>query len=242
MSLVKFTALQKLLFLAILTCSFKTNALEDKLIWAYTNFEPYLYMTKNNQVKGSLINLMECINSQTPINYEAINYSNLRASKLKKHKANFAITIKEFIPNKSDFLFSREPVTNLTLRAYWLSGQPQISSWQDLISTKIIVLRGYSYGGNRAFLNDVRNKISVVAQVETHERGLKLLSKRRGDYFLGYQGPSSWVTTNSRISIEHAALGIFPMYFVLAKSTLNATTIMSKLENGLKKCRYENFN
>jgi hypothetical protein len=194
------------------------------------------------EAKGSFIDLMQCIRSHQKIDFQAINFSNKRASQISRNDANFSLAIKEFIPEHDQYVFSEEIVDYVNLNAFWIGDKSPIYSWEDLIHASVILLRGYSYGDGRHFIDNLEHDVKVITEVETHERGLKLLKKKRGDYFIGYKGPTEVAMKRLGWSIEqtnlkHSLLEQIPIYFVLSKTVDNAEVIMDKLELGLKVCR-----
>ena len=212
-------------------------AFGQKLFWAYTDFEPYMVTNNQGKADGTLITLMDCISKDASFEYQAVNLSNKRAAQLLRNNTNFAVTIKAFVRNPDDYVFGKEVVDYLTLRVYWQGERTPVKRWDDLNNRQIIVLRGYSYGGKRSYINDVANGIQVTAEVETHARGLNLLEKGRGDYFIGYKGPTEWARSETVKTLNHADLGVFPMYFVMSKTVKNAEGLLAEMEQGLAGCR-----
>lgn len=112
--------------------------------------------------------------------------------------------------------YSQNPVGELRLNSYWIGNKPAISSIKDLRGHKVIVIRGYGYGGMFRQLTDPSSKIKLKMATD-HFRAFEMLQQGKGDYLLGYQRPAN--SALKQLTIEGLAsrsVKNWDIYFVLS--------------------------
>ena len=85
-------------------------------------------------------------------------------------------------------LYSEQPVCYLHLRLYRLVGTPEISQLSQLQNQRLIVIRGYSYGGQLEPLKQRPQGIQWLDATDNHN-ALEMLTMHRADYLLTYAEP-----------------------------------------------------
>ncbi|MEW9797075.1 substrate-binding periplasmic protein [Alteromonas sp. CYL-A6] len=222
----------------VVACLLGFPVYSQTLTWGYFDFPPYFSEDAVGQPEGILAELVACVTIAEHVNVEAKYLPNRRAAMmLATEDINFAVTIPTFLPEPANYLISPEPVAHIELMAYWLGDKPAVTQWQDLLNQKIITLAGYSYMSGREFLNANEHALTIMAEVENHERGLQSLLKQRGDYFIGYHGPARQAINLLDITELHFShMGSYPVHFNLRKSTPDAQQIMQKLMRGFHQC------
>jgi len=128
-------------------------------------------------------------------------------------------------------LFSEQPVTSTELRIYRRTGTPPTTSLADLSGKRVIMIRGYSYGGVGKYIRDAANGIEVQ-EATSHVAAFQLFERNRGDYVVDYMGPAEEVLTSQ--AIDNTVYDVFKqleVFLVLSRSYPNASEILKKLEN-----------
>jgi polar amino acid transport system substrate-binding protein len=199
------------------------------LQWGFVHFPPLIYLDKDGEYKGELKELMNSISLLSDIPYAPMLYPNIRAIfNLNQQKINFAIGAKSLVEQKDHFLISAFPVAKMQLRILWRTGTSPVSSVEGLTGKKLVLLKGYTYGG-------LRTKLEKIAasnmSVENHNLAISALTLQRGDYALVYKTASEYsMTAIAQTDFEHAVLGEVDLYFILDRNVAQAEHIMQRLE------------
>ena len=80
---------------------------------------------------------------------------------------------------------SPEPITEIVLNVYSFNDTFPIKSKEDLRGQTIIVMRGYGYGGLRAWLDDAANNVTVL-QANSFASAINMLKENRAPLALLY--------------------------------------------------------
>lgn len=150
-------------------------------------------------------------------------YRNLAAG-----ESQFWVGIKNVPEYEGKVLYSKQPVYSLHLRLYRLPGTPEIRQLSVLQTQRLIVIRGYSYGG---LLEPLKQRPMGLQwkDANTNYKALEMLQLRRGDYLLSYAEPIEQLLRQRPQRLEHEALQELPMYLVLSRTTPQAEELMSRL-------------
>jgi ABC-type amino acid transport substrate-binding protein len=127
-------------------------------------------------------------------------------------------------------LLSKAPVTSSELRVYRTADKPPIRSDEDLVGKRVIIIRGYSYGGLLKFITDPVNKITTHSAVR-HDIAFSMLEAKRGDYLLDYTGPAAEVLAVQPIAdVQSDVLSRQDVFLVLSRSYPDAPAMLARLE------------
>lgn len=150
-------------------------------------------------------------------------YRNLAAG-----ESQFWIGVKHVPEYEGKVLYSEQPVYNLHLRLYHLPGTPAIQHLSALQNQRLIVIRGYSYGG---LLEPLKRRPMGLQwkDANTNDKALEMLQLRRGDYLLSYAEPIEQLLRQRPQTLEHEAVQELPMYLVLSLTTPDAERLMARL-------------
>ena len=223
----------KLFALTILLICFHADGVTmSKVKWGYAHFPPLTFKSESGDITGDLAELTKQSLLAAGVKYEAIEYPNRRIySLLNEGKIDFGVFTRSFISNPNDFIISQFAVSQIELRAYWVGQKTEIKTPEDLIGQRVILLSAYTYGGLRAFFNDPANKVTVVANMEQHDRAFEALNLGRGDYVLDYTGPSRLALNDLTIdNLQSSVLSKLDVYFIIHKSVNDAKAIMQSLD------------
>lgn len=150
-------------------------------------------------------------------------YRNLAAG-----DSQFWVGLKNVPEYQGKVLYSEQPIYNMHLRLYRLPGTPEVHQLSALQTQRLIVIRGYSYGG---LLEPLKQR-PIGLQWEdasTHYKALEMLQLRRGDYLLSYAEPIDQLLQQHPRTLEHEVLQELPMYLVLSRATPHAEDLMTRL-------------
>ncbi|GAB3235347.1 substrate-binding periplasmic protein [Pseudaeromonas pectinilytica] len=150
-------------------------------------------------------------------------YRNLAAG-----ESQFWVGVKNVPEYEGKVLYSEQPVYSLHLRLYRLPGTPEIRQLSALQTQRLIVIRGYSYGG---LLEPLKQRPMGLQwkDANTNYKALEMLQLRRGDYLLSYAEPIEQLLQQRPQKLEHEVLQELPMYLVLSRATPHAESLMARL-------------
>lgn len=139
-------------------------------------------------------------------------YRNLAAG-----ESQFWVGVKNVPEYEGKVLYSEQPVYSLHLRLYRLPGTPEIRQLSALQTQRLIVIRGYSYGG---LLEPLKQRPMGLQwkDANTNYKALEMLQLRRGDYLLSYAEPIEQLLQQRPQKLEHEVLQELPMYLVLSRA------------------------
>ena len=207
------------------------------LKWGFVDFPPLVFANRDGVIEGELVNLMNEISQISGIDYKPLLFPNARAIfYLNNNKVNFSIGLKSLIDKPQNFLFSATPVATLRLAILWGDKSEPVTKIDDLFNKRLVLLRGYTYGGQRSKLESLA---SDIMRVETRVRATEALQLGRGDYAVAYM-PTDLDENNNRWleGINSLVIQEMDIYFILNKSTDNADYVMQQLESALLHARH----
>lgn len=213
-----------------------------KLKIGYIDFYPLFYTNSKNQAEGQYIALSQMIAKD--LNWE-ITPVLLPAQRLMRDlgsgKIDLWFGLKSIVEGQNLVEASKETISKITLNAYSLSPDHQFSSQnikKALKSFKIILIRGYSYGGLFHYFTDPKNNYNYIL-LDSHEQAISFLLKKRGDVLLDYHGPFNEIKKSNFSDTQFYAHEIdsFYAHIVISKTTPNYQLLLKKLESSMLKFR-----
>ena len=130
-------------------------------------------------------------------------------------------------------IYGKLPVGRLILKAYRHPSKPSASTLESLQGKRIILLRGYGYGGMVNKLID-SNKGKPPLFASNREQALQWLTEGKADYLLDYKGPASAAIKKMGYKdISGDTVIDKNIYFVLSGKLVNADSLMARLESAL---------
>ena len=149
---------------------------------------------------------------------------------LKNGESNFSILVRASSLLES-CIFSKTPIYSTDLNVYYIGDKPPITSIEDLKGTRLVTIRGYSYGSLRKFIENPKNNI-IKEVTNTHSSAFKMLELGRADYLLDYASAANDIISQSSISdLRLNKMSQLDIFLVLSKSYPNANELMTQLEN-----------
>jgi polar amino acid transport system substrate-binding protein len=166
-------------------------------------------------------------------------YRNLGAG-----ESQFWIGLKNVPEYEGKVFYSEHPVHNLHLNLYRLAGTPEIHQLSELQTQRLIVIRGYSYGG---LLEPLKQRPQGLQMLDASEnrKALEMLQLHRGDYLLSYAEPIDIQLQKSALhptqlpAVQRTEIQVLPMYLVLSRLTPQAELLMRQLNGIAEKMRQD---
>ena len=179
-------------------------------------FPPFYSQATDGQPQGILIDELDEIMTTLDCRWQGQFYPTGRM-------------LEKFINGETDLLmlikhpmlveraqYSHYPIGELRLNSYWTGDQSAPASLEQLHGKRVIVIRGYGYGGLFHKLTEPQRRIKLKI-TNDHSSGLQMLEAEKGDYLLGYQRPAKMALEREpREGIRQRNLKNWDIYFVLS--------------------------
>lgn len=194
---------------------------------------PPLAMVKSpTDVQGPLVQYIHQLLQSAKLPYQIEGFPARRLYRnLSEGKSQFWIGVKHVPQYEGKVLYSAQPVCYLHLRLYRLVGTPEINQLSQLQHQRLIVIRGYSYGGQLEPLKHRPQGVQWLDATDNHN-ALEMLTMHRGDYLLSYAEPIGELRGQYPAlfqELQHTPLENLPMYLVLNRQTPQAERLMKQL-------------
>lgn len=234
--------LSTLLLAGLLALSLDSQAAEPWLTpplrVGVLDLPPLVHIHGNGQLSGPLLEYMQALLHEAHIPYQLEGFPPRRLYRnLANGTSDFWIGVKQAPDYEGKVLYGDQPILTLHLQLYWLPEAAPLQSLEQLQEQKLIVIRGYSYGGRLEPLKDREIGLNLLA-VESHYRALEILTLRRGDYLLNYaETVDEMLPQNHQITLQHTAIAELPMYLIISRQTPEAEQLMARLNQATRQLR-----
>ena len=206
----------------------------------YIEFPPVFSTDKNGKPQGLLIDLAAKVLPEAGYEWEAYSYPVKRmVDYIVRGNLDLWIGLKTIPEFKTTTLKGSSSLLDITLKAYRLGQKPDIIKREDLMNKKIIIIKGFSYGG---WVNYIKNPENKVLYTETYEHlaAFKMLKAGRADYVLDYVNPSEKALQKIKIdALFENTISSFSAYFVVSKKTRDAQKVIKNLEKTYQRLKKE---
>lgn len=211
--------------------STSTESEQKKIVFGYLEFAPYYYTNKQGQAEGPLIDLANDITKGIGLDVEFLSLPTKRAVQ--------AVATGEvgmwFGPPthplyRNNILKSEKPFMSLELRAVSKKPMSNFNGIGDLIGKSVVVMRGYSYGNIREWLDSPDSQAELF-RVTSHAQGLQVLDTRNVDYYLNYtdllrEGLKEYPVDN----LYSAVISKLDVHLILNKDYPDAKNVLAQME------------
>lgn len=201
----------------------------------YIEFPPVFSTDKSGKPEGLLIDLAKAVVPHAGYQLQVNSYPVKRmVDYIVKGKLDLWIGLKT-IPAFKDTTFKGDSnLLQITLKAFRVGDKPDIKEQEDLKDKKIIIIRGFSYGGWINYITDPVNEINYIETYE-HIAAFRMLKAGRADYLLDYSNPAKKALKTIKIeNLECNTISSFGAYFVVSKKTNDAEIVLHNLETSYK--------
>jgi polar amino acid transport system substrate-binding protein len=200
------------------------------------HFPPYYVLSPNKPVTGIYADLSRKVLEEAGFSYSITGYPPTRFyEQLGDGTTDMFIGIKGAKAIEGKVTYSETILNGLELRAYSWPGSMLASKKEDLLGKKVIIIRGFGYGGLIKYLKSPKTDIDLI-ETNYHENSFRMLQAGRGDYLLNYKEPAEEVAT--KLPIDNLVFGTIyhlPAYFILNNNTINRDQVMKRLEDAFKR-------
>lgn len=224
--------IKALLIVLTISSSFVASA-DDKLRLAAPFFPPYTYFDIDGNLDGIWIKQLSPILNEAGIDFVAINtpiarfYSSIATGKVQ------ISAVPKNVRGMDNVIYSDAPFARFDLRVFWLEDRPDIANFSELADQKVVLTKGYNYGGFiEESLTDEQRKNFVTAN--NKKEALSLLIKGEADYILGYWALMDYIQKNSpEIQLNNKKIFEIPVYFVMHKKVPGAVATVARYNAAL---------
>jgi len=145
----------------------------DELRLAGPEFPPHWVM-ENGRLTGTVAEILIRIVERAGYAWTGETYPAARLMRmLAAGEAQASLLVRnQTLDTSPDVLRSTEPITEDALNAYGIGGASPIARREDLTGRRVIVMRGYGYGGLREWMD--ANGVKIF-EVDSYQNALRLL-------------------------------------------------------------------
>ncbi len=225
-----------LLCILFLLWAMAAEADKPSLTFGYIEFAPFYSTSPDGKARGPFIDMARRLGEAIGYDIIPVALPPKRAVKLVgSGEVDLWFGLATNTLYNDNVYISKEPIDHLELRAYSMQAMTTFTSRQDLVGKSVVVTRGYSFGGLRAFIDDPKNEIYVV-QVSNLAQAFKVLKIRDLDYVIGYTRPVAKILKEYPMpGISSRVLSSLDIHVTLYKGVENANQLMEDFERFQKK-------
>jgi hypothetical protein len=201
------------------------------LNFGYSEFAPYTFTTDKGLAVGEVSDIVQKVADESGFEFVAVSGSNRRLFRSLLTSNIDLLMVVPFENKDSDkLIFGEKAFDMLEIAIFWLEGKaPAIKDINQLQSTPIIAIAGYSYGGlfrgDGALVNNDR------LLLETHDRALKALFLERAPYLLAYKKPTIfYLEPELKVELSSYLFESIPLVLSIRRSYPNADDVLKTLE------------
>jgi polar amino acid transport system substrate-binding protein len=197
----------------------------------YVNMPPYTYTDAQGRAQGILNHLTLKILQQQNMQARFVEVPLTQLfDRINQGHNGVVHLIGAFPVPKQQLSFSERPLAYLQLKAYYRNA-PEIQKLSDLRGKKVIMVKGYTYGYLRDYLQLPENRVTILL-VDSHEQAIKLLSHQSELYLLNYEKPFHTAIGEAKVrQLNQYLLSEIPIYWA---STKENSSILLRMEQGLE--------
>ncbi len=155
----------------------------------YIEFPPYYFTDEYGKARGHLIELSRMLAASAGYELDVRALPTRRAAQmLAAGEIDFWLGLATITEQKDQVLISQVVVDKIHLQMYSLSPLPDVIEKEYLLGRKVVMLRGYRYGGWANYIQNSENDIEFYL-ANNHQQAVKTLVGRGYDYLLDYRLP-----------------------------------------------------
>jgi ABC-type amino acid transport substrate-binding protein len=205
---------------------------KEKVIIGLFDFPPFYVMpASGDNYSGTKLDLLKTILEKADYPYEVKGYPAKRMyGNLANGRTHLFMGIKGVPDYDKEVIYSSNPYSKIVLNIYTKNNIAKPAGKEDLIGKKILIIRGYSYGGLISYFENPENKI-ILDPATDHVMAFKKFQKGRADYLIDYLSPSSEVLKTISIpDIQVTQLFALDLYLIISKGYKDHVALMSDME------------
>lgn len=221
------------LLLSILLCISPLSKSEELRLGS-PYFPPYVYFDIDGELTGLWMTQLAPALEEAGITYNAIHIPIRRFYVSAATGKIDLFAMPRGRAGMENVLFSEKPFSHFDLRAFWLDDANAISSLSELAGRKVVLIKGYSYGGKlEAEISAEQRSQFVVANDQ--KIALKMLVDKEVDFVLGYWAIMAFLQKNSPdLQINNIKIAELPIYLAMHENAENAEQLMQKFNDAVR--------
>lgn len=191
-------------------------------------FPPLTYTGGDGRATGRAVELVSVILERAGLEYQVTCYPGARLmASLRDGSVQVAMLIRhpELL---SSVQYGALPMARIDLRAYRRAGTTPLGRVENSRGNRVVVLRGYGYGGWIDFFRDPANNVTV-SYADSREAAVRMLSGGHGDYLIDYVPPEVLGAEDEAFLVE--TLTRLDTYFVVSNKAPNPTALLRRIED-----------
>jgi polar amino acid transport system substrate-binding protein len=155
----------------------------------YIEFPPYYFTNELGQAEGHLIELSRLLADSAGYDLDIRALPTRRAAQmLAAGEIDFWLGLATITEQAEQVLISQVVVDTIQLQIYSLSPLPEVVDKDYLLGRKVVLLRGYRYGGWTDFIQAPESNTEIYL-ANNHHQAVKTLVGRGYDFLLDYRLP-----------------------------------------------------
>lgn len=205
---------------------------------ALFDFAPYYSLDPQGKPVGSLIDKVDQVLSEVGCRWQGTFYRapEVLTKLIGGYADMVAIVTHPIVEGRGRYI--EPPIDQWHVNSYRKPGMPAVDTLEQLQRQKVIVLRGYGYGGIFPKLIEPEREVKLLI-VNDIKQGLRTLEANPDAYLLGYQQVTEAVIDELGLSDIHAShLDSIKVYLMLSPQ-LQEPALIDKLEQAVAR-RYSN--
>ncbi|WP_186443167.1 substrate-binding periplasmic protein [Desulfobotulus alkaliphilus] len=204
----------------------------EKLHVGILDLPPLYEVGADGKPGGVLLEFLTRILDQAGYSYDMAVYPPRRLYwNIAEGRCHVFLGVKNVPELEGRVLYSKKKITDIDMRAYVLGERKLPEKNEDLYGSRVIVIRGYSYGG---FINDLRNPDNGVELMEAsdHIHAFRQLAAGRGDYLLDYRRAAENAIRVMAMEeeVRSTSLELIGVFLKVSKQVEGADILMQRLE------------
>ncbi|GBC61858.1 amino acid ABC transporter [Desulfonema ishimotonii] len=219
------------LLLLFFSAFLSVNADADQTIRVGVYDFPPFFELKDGKPGGIWLDLMKKVFEKAGIRYSIKEYPAKRVIKrIVEGQADVSMVAKGISLLENNTLYSSTAVVNVELSVYTRTDTAVPRNIEALKGKKLLVTRGYSYGGLIKYFKNPENHI-VLDAADRHELVFRKLKIKRADYAIGYSATADEILKKIGVSeIQGHPISNFDIFFVISKKTPEYRKVMDNIE------------
>ncbi|MCV6623141.1 MAG: hypothetical protein OIF51_15480 [Cellvibrionaceae bacterium] len=193
----------------------------------YVDMPPLTYLNSSGEADGLLLRKTSALLNELdhPHHFRRVSLEEL-ATLSAEASLGLVHLIGAFPVPKKSVSFGSRPLSYLRLHAYF-SDAKNIRARSDLRGKEVILLKGFSYGYLRDYLNIPENRVRLLF-ANSHQQALALLKEKPGRYLLNYERPFEAAVGHGTVqALKHYSLSEIPIYWAAGEGS---AALLPKLE------------
>lgn len=204
----------------------------EKLHVGILDLPPLYEVGPDGKPGGILMEFLTSILDHAGYTYDMVVYPPRRLYwNIAQGRCHVFLGVKNVPELEGRVLYSKKNITNIDMSVYAFGEKKLPAKKEDLYGNRVIVIRGYSYGGLINELKDPDNGVELM-EASDHIHAFRQLAAGRGDYLLNYRRAAEHAMRVMSIEeeVRSSSLELIGVFLKVSKQVKDAEILMQKLE------------